>query len=71
MRAKPLACPICGSRVSRVIDCRDMPYAVARLLTWSGYWRRRRCDHGHTFDTREYVLAPPKNSSSTQYVVRR
>lgn len=59
-RAKPIPCPACGSRVSRVIDCRDEPRTVIDQLAWTGtgYWRRRRCDScGRTFTTEEIVRA--------------
>jgi len=68
-RPKPIPCPACGSKVSKVIDGRDEPRSVRDQLAWtgSGYWRRRRCEGcGRTFTTEEIVRAlddePPTDS---------
>lgn len=41
------ACPKCGSKKSRVIDCRVAPHNQIR--------RRRECDEGHRYSTYENV----------------
>jgi hypothetical protein len=64
-RAK-VPCPVCRSRVSKVIDCGPSPRAIRDQLEWTGkgYWRRRKCEEcGATFDTAEEISSPIQKSA--------
>lgn len=67
VRPKPLPCPWCDSRLSRVRDVREEPTTLRDRATYSGegLWRRRRCETCHRdFTTEERVTGvyPPSPS---------
>lgn len=58
IRAKPLVCPWCDARLSRVVDGRETPRSHRTMQSWSGegFWRLRECQVcGKRFTTEERV----------------
>jgi transcriptional regulator NrdR family protein len=70
-KPKPIKCPHCGGKTSKVVTTREQPDWVRAQLAWrSGLWRRRRClDCLKVFNTREavviFVTQPDKTTISS------
>ena len=67
-RAKPIACPSCGSFYSLVKDCGDPMVRQRARKNWrgTGIWRLRECqDCGVQFTTSETVTGVYSRESAT------